>query len=701
MMYTRRLSRLCAIFLVALSFAIAAPALSKANAAAYFEPIQPSSDHVRLDQTIANLLAYYHYRQTKLNDQQASSILDAYLDALDPNRSFLLAEDVYAFEKYRHKLDDYIQNGNLDAAYEIFNVYLRRLAERTARLQLQLDRDINFNIDETLELDSENRTWAKSRGELDELWRKRLKNELLQLLLAGKDYQAAKDTLRTRYQGRLRRTTQYNSEDVFQIYMNAVAASFDPHTTYFSPRASENFNIQMSLSLEGIGTVLRMEEEQISVVELVPGGPAALSGQLFPEDKIIGVGQGDEEDIVDVIGWRLDDVVELIRGPRGTVVRLQVLPAGSTTSSKIVRLVRDKINLEKQAASSQIKTIQRGDRQLRIGVLTIPTFYSDFAAAQRGDRNYRSTTRDVRRILTELQGQDIDGVVIDLRQNGGGSLQEAIDLTGLFIPDGPVVQVRNSRGSVEIEEDSDPSLIYDGPLAVLVDRYSASASEIFAGAMQDYGRAVILGNPTFGKGTVQTLVDLNRFLPSAESTLGQLKLTVAKFYRINGSSTQNRGVTPDILFPAMISSEDVGESSQDFALPWDEITPLRYQQNKTLEALIPKLRKYHQRRTARDPKFQAFLKDIEYARESRNRTQVSLLRSQREAERDRAEQEQLERRNQWRALQGLPPIKNGEAANDGSADEEQPDPLLDESAQIVADLVTLGRGADPTLVMSQ
>ena len=703
-MYTRkvsrRFSRLCAIFLVTLSFAISTPSWSKTSTTPPLTPIEPSSDHVRLDQTIANLLAYYHYRQTKLNDQQASSILDAYLDALDPNRSFFLAADVRGFEKYRHKLDDYIQNGNLDPAYEIFNVYLRRLAERTARLQRMLERDINFNVDENLELDSENRPWVENKVELDELWRKRLKNELLQLILAGKDYQAAKETLNTRYEGRLRRTAQYNSEDVFQIYMNAVAASFDPHTTYFSPRASENFNIQMSLSLEGIGTVLRMEEEQISVVELVPGGPAALSGQLLPEDKIIGVGQGDQEEIVDVIGWRLDDVVELIRGRRGTVVRLLVLPANGTTGSKVVRLVRDKINLEKQAANSEVKTVYRGDQELRIGVLTIPTFYSDFAAAQRGDRDYRSTTRDVRRILHELQNEDIDGVVIDLRQNGGGSLQEAIDLTGLFIPDGPVVQVRNSRGNVEIEEDSDPSQVYDGPLAVLVDRYSASASEIFAGAMQDYGRAVVVGNPTFGKGTVQTLVDLNRFLPSAETTLGQLKLTVAKFYRINGSSTQNRGVTPDILFPTMISSDEIGESSQDFALPWDEITPLRYQHNKDLESLIPKLRNNHHQRALRDPMFQAYLQDIEDARQIRNRTKVSLLRSQREAERDEAEQKQLERRNQWRALQGLPPIQEGKT-DAHSANDEQPDPLLNESTQIVADLIVLMRGADPTLVMSQ
>lgn len=677
-----------------------AVALSKANVAGALTPIRPSTDHIRLDQTIANLLSYYHYRQGQLDNRQSSAILDAYLDTLDPNRSYFLASDIKKFEQYRYRLDEYLQNGNLDPAYEIFNIYLRRLAERTARLQLQLKREINFNIDEKLAIDQEDTPWRRSKIELDEIWRKRLKNELLQLILAGKNYSEAKDTLNTRYEGRLRRTKQYNSEDVFQIYMNAVATSFDPHTTYFSPRASENFNIQMSLSLEGIGTVLRMEEEQISVVELVPGGPAALSGQLLPDDKIIGVGQGDDNDIVDVIGWRLDDVVELIRGPRGSVVRLQVLPGGNMAGSKVVRLVRDKINLEKQAASSEIKTIQRGGELLRIGMITIPTFYSDFAAAQRGDANYRSTTRDVRRILGELKTQNIDGLVIDLRQNGGGSLQEAIDLTGLFIPHGPVVQVRNARGSVEVEEDADRSISYSGPMVVLVDRFSASASEIFAGAMQDYGRAVILGNPTFGKGTVQTLVDLNRFLPSADSTLGQLKLTVAKFYRINGSSTQNRGVTPDILFPSIVDSEEVGESAQDFALPWDEINPLRYVHNKSLDGLIPKLRQLHLQRSNKDPMFQAYLQDIRHTRETREQTEISLLRSKREAERNEADASERERRNRWRALQGLPPLSD-DAEENADSSAEQPDPLLNASAEIAADLISLSEGVEPTLVMSQ
>ncbi|MCB1808285.1 MAG: carboxy terminal-processing peptidase [Candidatus Competibacteraceae bacterium] len=703
-MYLRTLHRFFAVLFITLGTCMSAQALNSAKTLAPVAPIHPTSDHVQLDKTIANLLSYYHYRQAQLNDEQSSAILDAYVNALDPNRSFLLANDIKSFEKYRSRLDDYLQDGNLEPAYEIFNVYLRRLAERTTRLQTQLNRDINFNVNETLELDRKDQPWAKSKTELDDYWRKRLKNELLQLMLAGKELDAAKDTLRTRYEGRLRRTAQYNSEDVFQVYMNAVAASFDPHTSYFSPRASENFNIQMSLSLEGIGTVLRMEEEQISVVELVPGGPAALSGQLLPEDKIIGVGQGDEAAIVDVVGWRLDDVVELIRGPRGTVVRLEVLPAGSTASSKTVRLVRDKINLEKQAASSEIKTIQRDGQSLQIGIIVIPTFYSDFAAAQRGDRDYRSTTRDVRRLLTELQRQRVDGIVIDLRQNGGGSLQEAIELTGLFIPEGPVVQVRNSRGSIEVEEDPDPAVVYKGPLAVLVDQFSASASEIFAGAIQDYGRGVILGNPTFGKGTVQTLVDLNRFMPSAETTLGQLKLTVAKFYRINGSSTQHRGVTPDILFPSLTHSDEVGESSQDFALPWDEINPLRYPRYKNLDTLIPRLRQQHQQRAAHDPMFQTLLDDIEQARKERDRTRVSLLLSTRKTERDKAEQEQLERRNRWRALQGLPPLDrtdDDKTPDNQNADTEQPDPLLNESTQILADLVTFSQDIDQTLVMSQ
>jgi carboxyl-terminal processing protease len=665
------------------------------------EPLQPSSEYSRLDKTIANLLDYYHYRRDGLDDERSAAVLDSYLESLDFNRSYFLASDIEHFERYRYLLDDFLQAGILEPAYEIFNVYQERLAERTARLKVQLERDISFEVDETLALDGVEQPWAETRLELDERWRKRIKHEMLQLMLAGQEQDEAKQTLLRRYEGRLRRTAQQQSEDVFQLYMNAVAASYDPHTAYFSPRATENFNIQMSLSLEGIGTVLRMEEEQIKVVELVPGGPASLSGQLHPDDVIIGVGQGEQGSITDVIGWRLDDVVDMIRGRRGTVVRLEVQPAGAATGiTRTVRLVRDQIKLEKQAASSEVRTIPQGDRELRIGVITIPTFYSDFAAAQRGDRDYRSTTRDVRRLLIELEEQQVDGVVVDLRQNGGGSLQEAIELTGLFIPGGPIVQVRNVRGQVDIEQDPDPGQVYAGPLAVLVNRFSASASEIFAGAIQDYGRGLVLGTPTFGKGTVQTLVDLERFLPGSENPLGQLKLTIAKFYRISGGSTQHRGVEPDIAFPSAVDSQEVGESAQNFALPWDEIRAIDYSRNPALEGLLPEIRQRHQRRLDGDPAFQVLLEEIESSKQARQRAEVSLMLSRRQAEHHQAESERLALRNRWRAIQGLPAIDPDELAEVDGDTAERPDPLLDESARIVADIAALLAEKRGTLVMS-
>jgi carboxyl-terminal processing protease len=499
----------------------------------------------------------------------------------------------------------------------------------------------------------------------------------------------------------LRQALQSTSNDVFQWYMNAVAQAFDPHTAYFSPRNTENFNIQMRLSLEGIGCVLRMEDEQVTVVELVTGGPADLSQQIRPSDKIVAVAQGDKDAWVDVVGWRLDDVVEKIRGPRGTVVRLKILPgkAGATASEKSVRLVRDTIKLEKQAAKSEIKTFKdSGGRELRVGVITIPAFYSDFEAARRGVKNYRSTTRDVRRLLKELEGR-IDGLVLDLRENGGGSLQEAVDLTGLFIDDGPVVQVRNSGGRVEVEEDEDEGQVYNGPLAVLVDHASASASEIFAGAIQDYGRGIVIGDPTFGKGTVQTLVDLSRLTRNSEPQ-GQLKITIAKFYRVSGGSTQHRGVLPDIAIPSALDSKDLGESAQKNALPWDEIPATRYQGDRHLVMMTPELNRRHQARVSSDPDYQAFLHDLEFTRQQRDKTMVSLLEKQRQTEQARIEAWQRERENRYRVIKKLPLLKPGDEIPEGK-DSLIPDLALEESARIVADLILLDRPdkKSSTLVM--
>lgn len=651
--------------------------------------VSPASKQANLDRTIAQLLAHYHYRQGALDDNLSSLILDAYLEALDANRSYFLASDIASFNRYRYTLDDHLRAGNLQPAFDIFNTYQRRLSERITYILWQLQQKFDFTANESLELDRKNAAWAKSTAELDELWRKRLKHEMLTLMLAGKDEAGARATLRERYEGVQRRAAQSTSDDVFQLYMNAVAQSFDPHTAYFSPRATENFNIQMRLSLEGIGSVLRLEDERVTIVELVPGGPADLSKQLSPKDKIVGVGQGDKGPIMDIIGWRLDDVVDLIRGPRGSVVRLQIVPvkSGVDGPSKIVRLVRDTIKLEKQAAKSEIKSYKVGGKNIRVGVLTIPTFYSDFAAAQLGDTNYRSTTRDVRHLLEDMRDK-VDGIVVDLRQNGGGSLQEAVELTGLFIKQGPIVQVRDSSGSVEIEEDPDPGVVYDGPMVVLVDHLSASASEIFAGAIQDYGRGLVVGDPTFGKGTVQTLIDLNRFIPKADDSLGQLKLTIAKFYRVSGGSTQHRGVTPDIMLPSLFDSDEVGESTQPTALPWDKVQPVRYNGNHNLTDYVPELTNRYRIRTASDKEFKELLEDIKTAQEARRKTTVSLLESERKREWDKAQVKLRERENQHRVSRGLKPLAVGEEIPDHEP-EDEPDPLLEESVRITADFVSL------------
>jgi len=652
--------------------------------------LNPAEKHRDLDKAIARLLIRHHYKQGKLDDTLSHAILDIYLESLDFNRSYFLATDIATFNKYRSALDDCLQSGNLGPAYEIFHVYQQRLAERTDRILAQLHREIDFSIDESLETDRSKFPWARNQSELDEIWRKRLKHELLTLMLAGKDLTAAKETLRNRYLGLLRRTVRSNSDDVFQLYMNAVSRSFDPHTAYFSPRTSENFNIQMRLSLEGIGTVLRMEDEWVTVVELVPGGPADLSKQIKPEDKIVAVGQGNDEPMVDIVGWRLDDVVDIIRGPRGAVVRLQVVPANAALGAPgtIVRLVRETVKLEKQAAHSEFKTLSLGGRNIRIGVLTIPTFYSDFAAAQQGDRNYRSTTRDVRRLLQELQTMSVDGIVVDLRQNGGGSLQEAVELTGLFIKDGPIVQVRNTNGNVELEADPDPTQAYAGPLVVLVDRFSASASEIFAGAIQDYGRGVVIGEPTFGKGTVQTIINLSRFVPKIGDPAGQLKLTIAKFYRISGGSTQHRGVAPDLAFPSTFSSDEVGESAEKYALPWDKIKPAHYQSSPYPANLISELVQLHQARLTTDPVLKQLLEEIEDTKKIRQQKTVSLLQKKRIAERDKLESRRLARENQVRSLLGLPSLQKNDKKAEGNRKDE-PDPWLDESVRITADMINL------------
>ncbi len=524
-----------------------------------------------------------HYAKLEYEDLLSSQHLDNYLASLDGNKMFFLASDIEEFEKYRTVMDDQLPKGNLDAGFAIFNRFHQRLETRLEQVIVTLPTmvgEMDFTRQEAYPLDTDDRAWASTEAEMDERWRIYLKNQVLSLKLADKDPGEIAPTLTKRYQNQLNRVRQYNAQDVFQIYANALTELYDPHTNYFSPRRSENFNIHMSLSLEGIGAVLQLEDEYTKVARLVPKGPADKQGELQPSDRIVGVGQGDDGEIEDVIGWRLDEVVELIRGPKDSTVRLEVIPAKSksTDQRKVITIVRNKVKLEEQSAQKKVLEIPNGDDVIKVGIIDIPAFYIDFEAMRRGDKDYKSTTRDVKKLLAELQEDAVDGIVVDLRNNGGGSLQEANELTGLFIEYGPTVQIRHSSRRVWRDGKRLKTDYYEGPLVVLINRLSASASEIFAGAIQDYERGIIVGDRSFGKGTVQTMVPL---------TEGQLKITESKFYRISGDSTQHRGVVPDLVFPSLYDPEEIGESSLDHALNWDQINPVRHRRMKTCHRSAP------------------------------------------------------------------------------------------------------------------
>lgn len=673
---------------VLLGVLLAVPLLSMA--APEVAPLAPAPQQPLIEQLIAHYTERGHYAERELDDAMSEEILERYLETLDPNHVYFLASDVRDFEqRFRHSLDDSLKAGELDPAYVIYRVLRERVQQRIDHARNVLAEKPDFTIEETFHFDRSDADWASSSKELDEYWRKRVKNEVLGLILADKSWEEARETLEKRYAGFERRVYQVNGEDVFELFMNAYATTLDPHTQYFSPRDSEEFEIRMSLSYEGIGASLQAQDEYVQIVRLIPGGSAEKSGKLDNNDRITAVGQDDEGEMVDVVGWRLDDVVELIRGPKESVVRLQILPAGAAPGSeeKIIELTRNEIKLEEQAAQAEVLDITEGDRSRRVGVIEVPAFYLDYRAMTTGDKEYRSTTRDVRRLIDELQEDGpIDGLVVDLRNNGGGSLREAADLTGLFIDEGPVVQIRNTTGRTEVLGDNNPGVSYDGPLVVLVNRFSASASEIFAGAIQDYGRGLVVGSTTFGKGTIQNLIDLNRFTNS-DSDLGQLKMTTGKFYRVTGSSTQHRGVIPDIELPSPVELSEVGESSQKSALPWDEIAPAskRIREfNVKARDLLPELRKEIEERQAGNELFQIYLQDIETAMEWRNRKEVSLNLAERKAEQESRDEAQLERINQRRTALGLEPVDDLEAA--AEADEEY-DLQLQESARILVDYI--------------
>jgi carboxyl-terminal processing protease len=590
---------------------------------------------------ITYILDNNHYRKITLNDSLSSVILDEYVKSLDNNKTYFTTADLQTFEKYRYKLDDLVRAENVEVAYLIYNTFKRRLDERMNYVMTQLvNQQFDYNVEEYYETDRDKEPWCKDPAELNEVWRKMIKNQALSLKLAGKTQSDIEKMLKERYERFYKSIKQLNSEDVFSMYMNAVTESYDPHTNYFSPKAADLFKQQMTLSLEGIGARLQTENDYTRVAEVIPGGPAQKSDLIHVNDRIIGVGQGTSGEVVDVIGWRIDEVVKLIKGPKGTTVRLQLLPAetGVNGPSKMITLVRDKIKLEDQRAQKSLIHYQKDGKDLKLGVITLPQFYMDFEGYQKGDPNYTSTTRDVQNLIKELQAENINGLVLDLRNNGGGSLTEAIDLTGLFIKNGPIVQVKNSSNKIETLTDDNPSLLYNGPLVVLTNRFSASASEIFAGAIQDYHRGVIVGESSYGKGTVQTVINLNRFINDPDNQVGELKITFQKFYRVTGSSTQHKGVTPDIKFPTALSPEQFGESSSPSALPWDEIKGTLYQKTPMVnDRVISSLTKAYEDRLKTDAALQRFVTETQEATRSYKETKVSLNEAIRKKEMEEAE----------------------------------------------------------------
>ncbi|MCS2608920.1 carboxy terminal-processing peptidase [Halomonas dongshanensis] len=661
--------------------------------------LKPTDEQRQAAVEVADALHYGHYADITFDEAWSQEAFQSYLDFLDGQRAYLLRRDI---DPYRHLEEDMAEvlfEGDLD---EVFDLYERLNQRHTARLEWLLEKldegiSFDFDSDERIEIDREDTPWASRESELDELWRKRLENDALTLALADQDEEQVVDNLRQRYEGQLTRLRQAEAEDVFGIFMAAVTSTIDPHTNYLSPRQSESFDIQMSLSLEGIGALLQADGEYVKVASLVPGGPADRAGLLEPADRIIAVGQ-EEGDMVNVIGMRLDNVVDLIRGPKGSTVRLDVVPAQAVdmTRSHTIEITRDTVSLEDQAAHGEIIEVERDGEPHRLGVINIPTFYVDFDAWQAGEEDYRSTTRDVSREIERLKEEGVEGIVLDLRNNGGGALQEANSLIGLFIDRGPTVQVRDAQGRINLYGDTDSGTLYDGPLGVLVNRLSASASEIFAGAIQDYGRGLVLGTTTFGKGTVQTLSDLSH---------GQIKLTRAKFYRISGESTQNRGVEPDIPFPSLIDPERIGESSLDNALPWDTVQNVQYRRYGEPERYLATLNERHDARVAENPNFRYLERQANLARQLREQqTSVSLNREQRQREMEAQEAEQLSLENQRRRALGMPELDewadarldptNDDATDENATEEDEEEMPVDrahvlESAEILLDYAHL------------
>ncbi|MCI0910677.1 carboxy terminal-processing peptidase [Pseudomonas sp. NPDC089743] len=661
-----------------------------ASAANKWDSLQPDRDEIVASLNVVELLKRHHYSKPPLDDARSVIIYDSYIKLLDPARSYFTAADIAEFDKWKRQFDDFLKSGNLDPGFTIYKRYLDRVKQRLDFALAELNKGVDkmdFTTKETLLIDRKDAPWLKNQAELDDLWRKRVKDEVLRQKIAGKEPKQIQETLTKRYKNQLSRLNQTRAEDIFQAYINTFAQSYDPHTNYLSPDNAENFDINMSLSLEGIGAVLQSDNDQVKIVRLVPAGPAAKTKQVAPADKIIGVAQGNKE-MVDVVGWRLDEVVKLIRGPKGSVVRLEIIPASNAPSdqtSKVVSITREAVKLEEQAAKKSVLKLKQAGRDYKLGIIEIPAFYLDFKAYRAGDPEYKSTTRDVKKLLTELQKEKVDGVVIDLRNNGGGSLQEATELTSLFIEKGPTVLVRNSDGRVDVLEDENPGAFYKGPLALLVNRLSASASEIFAGAMQDYHRALIIGGQTFGKGTVQTIQPLNH---------GELKLTLAKFYRVSGQSTQHQGVLPDIDYPSIIDTKEIGESALPEAMPWDTIRPVVKPAADPFKPFLAQLKAQHEARSDKDAEFTYIRDRLALTQKLMNEKTVSLNEQDRRARHDEIEAKQLALENIRRKAKGEEPLKELKKEDEDALPTEdentkpEDDAYLSETGRILIDYLS-------------
>lgn len=669
--------------------------------------LKPDVQQGIVAKNIVKLLESYHYQKVTLNDSLSTQIFDSYLKKLDPGRNYFLQSDIESFEKFRFLFDDDLRAGDLSVPFYMFNVYQKRYNENIRFSLSQLDTKFDFSTHEIFIYNREKLAWLPSKEESADLWTKRVKYDLLNLKIAGTEDAKNIETLKKRYENLLLQAGKINNQDVFQILMSAFTEAVDPHTNYFVPARAQEFNESLARTFEGIGARLQLENEVVKVVEIIPGGPAFKADNLHANDRIVAVAQGKDGEFVDVVGWRIDATVAKIKGPKGTTVRLKIIPAGKELSSapKIISITRDKIVLEEQSARKVIKTIKYEGKTYKMGIIQLPAFYVDWAAAQSGDPNYKSTTRDIRLLLDTLKRNKVDAVVLDLRSNGGGSLPEAISLTGLFIKRGPVVQVRNAQGKVDVEADNNDAVEWSGPLGVIVDRFSASASEIFAGAIQDYGRGIIMGTQTYGKGTVQQQVDVSKLIGPAEKIqimqgdknensnasanapqFGQINLTISKFYRISGSSTQHKGVIPDVSFPMVYPAEKYGESAQKSALPWDTIAPSQYASYSNLAAFKQALVTAHDQRMSKSSEFKNLLNDIAQIRKSDNEISVSLNEAELKKEREDQEAKTLARDNERRAARGLPPLKKGET---DTKHKDDSDFVRDECMKVMADFIRL------------